>query len=114
MYLVPSILDIDADGKLELVLSTNNYIYVWDLNSTYDPSKMDWPMFQHDPTHTGNYEACSDGTLPGQCSYPKPSYCQNRGFISNCQVCGCPEGLTCVANGKCVNMIVSNNSNDQG
>ncbi len=104
-YVSPVIIDFDNDAKTEIILATNKYIYIWETNSTHNPAKMDWPMFQHDSAHTGNYEACSDGTLPGQCSYPKPSYCQDRVFVNNCQECGCPEGVECLSNGNCVESV---------
>ena len=55
--------DIDNDRKLELIVSANyiynkkySRIYVWELDAPYNPSTMDWPMFQHDPQHTGCYD----------------------------------------------------------
>ena len=49
--------DIDKDGKTDMVMvSVLGDIYVWNLDSTYDPSTMEWPMFQHDPQHTGCYD----------------------------------------------------------
>ena len=63
----PTISDIDNDGKLELIASSNedsydpntpkmrSSIYVWNLNSTYSAATLHWPMFQHDAQHTGLY-----------------------------------------------------------
>ncbi len=55
----PILEDIDNDGRLELIKSSstfmNDYIYVWDLNASYNPLTMEWPQFQHDAQHTGLY-----------------------------------------------------------
>ncbi len=56
----PSIIDLDNDGKIEIVLGKENFVYVLDLNSPYDLENMGWPMFQHDPQHTGCYN-CTKG-----------------------------------------------------
>jgi len=68
-----TIADIDNDGKIELIASSNwdfdivngkekhkGSIYVWDLDAPYDQLTMHWPMFMHDPQHTGLY------TPPGE------------------------------------------------
>jgi subtilisin family serine protease len=60
--------DIDMDEKLELVASSDhdedlttgklkyrNTIYVWELNQDYNREKIKWPMFHHDPQHSGLY-----------------------------------------------------------
>ena len=62
----PTLIDIDSDGDLELVFSysyikssPNPSIYtidILDLNSTYNPSTMHWPMFQNNPKHSGLYQ----------------------------------------------------------
>ena len=38
---------------------------------------------------------CSDGTPYGFCSKTKPLYCKDGSLISNCSLCGCPEGQAC-------------------
>jgi arginine deiminase len=58
--------DIDNDGMVELVASSNydkdlengqrkdrSSVYVWELNSDFLQQTMEWPMFHHDPQHTG-------------------------------------------------------------
>jgi len=58
----PLILDIDSDGDVEIAIGECGqqagalYFYVWDLNSSYNPSMVEWHMFQHDPHNTGSYE----------------------------------------------------------
>ncbi|MBW2966490.1 S8 family serine peptidase [Candidatus Woesearchaeota archaeon] len=53
--------DLDNDEDIELIASslwnTNKVttIYVWDLDSPYNPETIEWPMFQHNPQHTGLY-----------------------------------------------------------
>jgi hypothetical protein len=58
----PTITDLDNDGKIEIVASTDSMdspedpiIYVWDLDTPYDPLNMPWPMYQHDVGHSGRY-----------------------------------------------------------
>jgi len=62
----PTLIDIDKDGDLELVFSysyiksspnpSSYTIDILDLNSTYNPSTMHWPMFQNNPKHSGLYQ----------------------------------------------------------
>jgi len=40
-------------------------------------------------------EACSDGTVHGQCSATKPLYCDDGNLINRCWKCGCSEGERC-------------------
>jgi len=61
--------DIDGDNKIELVAASLLYkkiygyayipekafVYVWETNISYNPRMMHWPMFAHDPQHTGLY-----------------------------------------------------------
>jgi len=62
-YSSPSIDDLHNDGKVDVISSANwiepdvavGIIYVWELDSTYQESTMQWTMFQHDPQHTGYY-----------------------------------------------------------
>ena len=61
-----TIADIDNDGKIELIASSDNdeiigsweskergSIYVWELDSNNDPVTMEWPTFHHDNQRTG-------------------------------------------------------------
>ena len=59
-YSSPSIGEIDNDGKIELITSASSSstgtIHVFEIPNIYNTSvKMEWPMFQHDPQHTGLY-----------------------------------------------------------
>ena len=62
--------DIDQDGKLELIASSNEdldisdywdpskyrgSIYVWELAGQASKRTLPWPTFQHDTQHTGRY-----------------------------------------------------------
>jgi len=38
---------------------------------------------------------CSDGTIYGQCSTSKPSFCNNGTLMYKCSLCGCPAGKSC-------------------
>jgi hypothetical protein len=58
----PTIADIDNDGKIEIVASSNsgpNYneciLYAWDLPTKYDEKAMMWRMYQFDEGHSGRY-----------------------------------------------------------
>ena len=75
----PTIIDLDNDGDVEVIAVSDyfalNYgwIYIWDLPGTYEPTKMEWPMFQHDKRHTGLYFRCNtdrsgtDGVCHEEC-----------------------------------------------
>ena len=58
--------DIDNDGKLDLVASSDQdaeersfknrgSLYVWNLEGDYDKSNLPWPTFHHDLGRTGNF-----------------------------------------------------------
>ncbi len=60
--------DLDNDGKTEVIASSNididqggasknrGSIYVWKTDKIYNQVNMPWPMFMHDPQHTGCYD----------------------------------------------------------
>ena len=48
--------DLDADGDIEIIMRASiDTLRVWDLPYSYIPENIDWPMFNHDPQHTGTY-----------------------------------------------------------
>ena len=50
----PIIFDMDKDGFVDILFSSHySDIYVWNLNTPYNPETMDWPMFHHDFQHSG-------------------------------------------------------------
>lgn len=50
----PAVGDLDNDGLTEIVLVDNlGTVYLLKTNAKF---RADWPMFNHDPLHTGNYE----------------------------------------------------------
>jgi subtilisin family serine protease len=55
----PVMVDIDRDGKLDMILVTddNNYItpkvVSWEFNTYYAPTKMHWPKYMHDKHNSG-------------------------------------------------------------
>ena len=62
----PTLIDIDKDGDVELAFTYCCLVYppnpssytidILDINSNYDATTMQWPMFQNDPRHTGLYK----------------------------------------------------------
>ena len=64
----PILFDFDNDGKTEIFQNTlylaenpnsepwKSDLFVFELDAPYNPDDMDWPMFQHDPQHTGCYD----------------------------------------------------------
>ena len=46
-------------------------------------------------------DTCFEGTEYWKCSFVKPKYCDNGALKPNCHKCGCYEGETCEADGKC-------------
>jgi hypothetical protein len=61
----PTLVDIDKDGDVEVVFTYNYLVFpphtssytidILDLSGFYDTTTMHWPMFQHNPRHTGLY-----------------------------------------------------------
>jgi len=72
----PCIGDIDGDNKIELIVNASDVdidsgwgvdypqVYSIALKGKYNASNIDWPMFQHDPQHTGAYAREVDITPP--------------------------------------------------
>ena len=54
VWMTPVITDLDRDGDVEVVVG-GDYLAAWDLFGTYDPTKVEWGMYRHDPYRTGNY-----------------------------------------------------------
>jgi PKD repeat protein len=63
-----TIADIDNDGKVEIIASSDwdydfttsvykyrGSLYVWEVDADYNQSTMEWPTFHHDPQRTGAY-----------------------------------------------------------
>ena len=96
------ITDLENDGILELVVFNDGkyelgnqlfeaYLYVWDLNTRFNSSSEEWPMFQHDAQRTGCYdcEKINQNTSLTECldnidndndsliDYPKDPGCEN-------------------------------------
>jgi hypothetical protein len=47
--------DIDSDGDIDIAVGgEDGKLYIWDLSGAYNPDNIEWGMFQHDPSHTGN------------------------------------------------------------
>jgi hypothetical protein len=57
--------DIDHDDLVEVVVAGDDgKIYVWDMDSIYNASNMEWPMFQYDSHHTGCYRRETSNNQP--------------------------------------------------
>ena len=55
-FCTAAIADVDNDGKVELAFGSNDFkIYLVDINASYDPDKMPWPMAHRDAQNTGCY-----------------------------------------------------------
>ena len=62
--IMPVITDLDNDGKMEIIVSLTKFIigtnyegavYIYSLDSSFDPGKLEWPMERHDIQNTGWY-----------------------------------------------------------
>ncbi len=87
---IPSIEDIDNDGDNELIMVTYTYnkdenrqvtgvngkVYVFDEKGLSD--KNEWPMFQHDPEHTGRYTKPSPAGGYALSKYPEILFTDNK------------------------------------
>lgn len=50
----PAAWDLDNDGLTEIVAqSFDQKVYIWDTPWTFNKNASPWPMFHHDPRHTG-------------------------------------------------------------
>ncbi|MFH1506353.1 MAG: hypothetical protein ABIE94_05205 [archaeon] len=81
----PVITDLDNDGDVDIVLGSEHYGMVWDLEGEYNEEYMDWPMYRHDLQNTGTYTPkihCKNSTLticgevfPPDCDYIGDEVC---------------------------------------
>jgi hypothetical protein len=102
IHLGPSIGDVDNNGKIDLVVASSGRakLYLFELNATYDPSKLFWPTPRQNNERTGCYNceptaACSDGTLYGRCSATITKYCENGNLVDKCSKCSCQPNYAC-------------------
>jgi len=52
----PCLGDIDNDGDVEIIVGAmDKKLYVWDLPHPFKLENMEWPMYQHDVYHTGDF-----------------------------------------------------------
>jgi len=57
----PALGNIDLDGDIEIVVGgkgaagTDDSLYIWDLATQFSAQRVPWPMFHHDPRHTGRF-----------------------------------------------------------
>jgi len=59
----PVVADIDNDGDVEVIFAPQNQVYVMDLNASYNPKTMYWPMFHQNNQNTGLYEIPKNSQL---------------------------------------------------
>lgn len=67
----PAAWDLDNDGLTEIVAeSFDQKVYIWDTPWTFNKLASPWPMFHHDPRHTGSltepllYQSAAEETPP--------------------------------------------------
>jgi subtilisin family serine protease len=94
--------DVDNDGKTDLAVMTSplkcdpgcsyqfGKLYIFNLQVDYDPSNMAWPMFMHDPQHTGCYNC--EKLAPKNCTetYQFPTEFCTSNVCGNDNMVGCP------------------------
>ncbi|MBI3766543.1 MAG: FG-GAP repeat protein [Ignavibacteriales bacterium] len=68
------------NGKVGIAIGVDDHnLYVWELNSLYDSTKIPWPMYLHDPQHSGfegsttSSRPISNDFLPSSRSYNWPN-----------------------------------------
>ena len=62
----PIIADLDLNNRTDIVLGRDEYIFAFELNYSYNESKIFWPQFQHDAQHTGCYDCIQQsGNISG-------------------------------------------------
>ena len=72
----PTLADLDGDGRLEIVIGAwEGEVMVWDTPTTYDPTRLPWPMSRHDLQRTGSYTEQNSFTLS---STTNPQAAQSR------------------------------------
>jgi len=49
----PCVVDLDNDGKNEVIAATGSKVYVWKTNG--NPNRIEWGSERHDPQNTGEY-----------------------------------------------------------
>ena len=54
-YYSPTLTDIDKDGDIEVVLGAEGYVTIWDLPGSYSNDGLEWPSWQGNAWHTGEY-----------------------------------------------------------
>jgi hypothetical protein len=81
----PALSDLDNDGLLEVVVSSNaememeTDLYVWDLPYEYNPAHIEWGMLANDTWHTGAY---GDHIPPVTCAQPPGNVFSAASFIT--------------------------------
>ena len=52
----PAFGDVEGDGDLDLAaVTTDRFVYLWDLEAPHGEDRIEWRMFQNGPRHTGLY-----------------------------------------------------------
>ncbi|MFH1072869.1 MAG: FG-GAP-like repeat-containing protein [Nanoarchaeota archaeon] len=90
------VMDIDHDGKLEIVVgSDDRKLYIWRTENSVS-SVPGWPKYRRNMRSTGLYAlACADETAYGECSLAQPLFCEDGSLVPRCQLCNCPTGGVC-------------------
>lgn len=99
--------DLDADGDMELLSTTDSGLYVWDLPGLKSSKNEYWPMFQRDEVNSGYFKhtGCNN-TDSGECNM-EDKYCSYSGELLRyqCGYCGvtCSTGYSCIDGKCCIN-----------
>ena len=83
----PIITDIDIDGDSELIFEDERKIYVWDLKTNYSAASSEWPMFHHDPHHTGLYGYTIEKPEIITCTIPSSPTCKTGSCQCSVEIC---------------------------
>ncbi len=67
--MIPAVADLDNDSKPEIILASQDYIFVWTFNNAFEEKDDDWTMYRKNPEHRAGYpEECENSFDRPPCS----------------------------------------------